>query len=326
MRFIIIAFSLLCAFLLAKKSNFFQTKVLSKVFVISLLVITFLFILLPTSTTNLETASFYIKNKYSKPIPILIQNNKIKDELQKNKFYIENEVKFELNDNIKYNKENFFIAKFKDISYAEITEVSYKSLNFYFPFIAGLENSIKLFPIHVGSAWVAFLGFVLSLLNSIQYLRTKVIIYDRKSFLSSKYGFIFCIMATILGMIWAKHSWGAYWNWDPRQISIFLLLSIYLAYFVLRQSIIQQEKKARFSAVYSIFAGFSSPFLIFILPRISSGLHPGASNGNSSPLISSNQSMMNDNLFIVFAITLFTFTILFLYLYYSSLKNQKNNY
>ena len=100
--------------------------------------------------------------------------------------------------------------------------------------------------------------------------------YELKSIASAELGFLFCILATVTGAIWAKFNWGSFWNWDPRQTSIFILLMIYSAYFVLRSSISEKVKRARISSVYSILAGVTVPFFIFILPRITSGLHPGS--------------------------------------------------
>jgi heme exporter protein C len=69
--------------------------------------------------------------------------------------------------------------------------------------------------------------------------------------------------------------WGVYWNWDPRQTSIFVLLLIYAALFALRSSIEDVARRRQLSAVYSLFAFVTMPFLIFVAPRISdSTLHP----------------------------------------------------
>ena len=50
-------------------------------------------------------------------------------------------------------------------------------------------------------------------------------------------GLVFCLLATLSGSIWARVEWGAFWNWDPRQLSITLLLVYYAAYLALRGQI-----------------------------------------------------------------------------------------
>ena len=49
---------------------------------------------------------------------------------------------------------------------------------------------------------------------------------------------------------------------------------IYGAYFALRSALDTDEKRATLSAVYSIIAGVTVPFFIFIMPRIVASLHP----------------------------------------------------
>ena len=95
------------------------------------------------------------------------------------------------------------------------------------PIIPGLEEKARIIFFHVPTAWLSVLGFVASLAFGIKYLRSKNPEDDIKSATSAGLGFMFCILATVTGAIWAKFSWGTYWNWDPRQTSIFVLLLIY---------------------------------------------------------------------------------------------------
>ena len=76
------------------------------------------------------------------------------------------------------------------------------------------------------------------------------------------------------GAVFAKIMWGAYWNWDPRQTSITILLLIYAAYLALRSAIDDPERRAALSAVYAILAFVTVPFLVFVVPRIYWSLHP----------------------------------------------------
>ena len=76
-------------------------------------------------------------------------------------------------------------------------------------------------------------------------------------------------------MLWAKYTWGSYWSGDPKQNASAIGMLIYLAYFVLRGSIEDLQKKARISAVYNIFAFAMLIPLLFVLPRLTDSLHPG---------------------------------------------------
>ncbi|MBP2628491.1 MAG: cytochrome c assembly protein [Firmicutes bacterium] len=142
------------------------------------------------------------------------------------------------------------------------------------PAVEGLGYLVRIAFFHIPVAWVAVLAFFLSAGWSVQYLRTREIQYDRKSAVAAALGLLFCLLATISGAIFAKLTWGAYWNWDPRQTTIFILLLIYGAYLVLRASIQDEEERARISAVYALLSSLTVPFLVFIIPRFYFSLHP----------------------------------------------------
>jgi len=184
---------------------------------------------------------------------------------------------------------------------------------FEFPDIPGLGETARIIFFHVPAAWVSVLGFLISLYFGFKYLRTKEYNYDIKSVSAAGLGMLFCVLAMVTGSLWAKFAWGSFWNWDPRETSIFILLLIYGAYFALRSALGSDEIRARLSAVYAILAGLTAPFFIFIMPRVIGGLHPGA-EGDSSGSIPIAQLKMPLNMYIVFFTGLVGFTLLFIWL------------
>src|SRR5689334_25203069 len=118
--------------------------------------------------------------------------------------------------------------------------------------------------------------FSISVYHAVRYLRTPTIDIDRKSVEFAQVGLVFGILGTVTGMIWAKYTWGSFWHGDPKQVGAAVALLVYLAYFVLRGSIENNEQKARLSAVYNIFAFAAMIPLIFIIPRMYSSMHPGS--------------------------------------------------
>lgn len=142
---------------------------------------------------------------------------------------------------------------------------------------AQLGEVSRIFFFHVPMAWVAVLAFLLSFVFGLLYLRKRDLTYDMKASIASRLGLWFAILATISGSIFAKFSWGSFWNWDPRETSIFILILIYGAYFALRSAVEPEEKKAVLSSVYSILAFVTVPFLVFVVPRVYQSLHPSNS-------------------------------------------------
>jgi heme exporter protein C len=176
------------------------------------------------------------------------------------------------------------------------------------PYIPALGDRARVLYFHVPTAWVTVLAFLMSMIYSIQYLRKKDILYDYKASSAAGLGLLFCILATVTGAVWAKFNWGAFWNWDPRQTSIFLLLLIYGAYFALRSAIESEESRAKLSAAYAILSFVTVPFFIFILPRIVETLHP-------DPIVNSTGKInMDTGMFIIFLASLAGFTALFFWM------------
>jgi heme exporter protein C len=143
------------------------------------------------------------------------------------------------------------------------------------PQYEGLGNAGRIVIMHVPTAWVSVLAFGVSALYSGLYLWRGRSEHDDYALAAAESGFLFTVLATVTGAIFSQVVWGVYWNWDPRQTSIFVLLLIYAALFALRSAIDDVPRRRQLSAVYSLFAFVTVPFLIFIAPRISdSTLHP----------------------------------------------------
>ncbi len=168
----------------------------------------------------------------------------------------------------------------------------------------------RIFFFHVPVAWVTVLAFLFAMINSILYLSKKDPIYDIQAAVSSQLGFLFAILSTVSGAIFAKYAWGSYWNWDPRETSVFILLLIYGAYLALRSAIEAEDRKANLSAVYSILAFVTVPFLVFVVPRVFQSLHPV-----DSVISSQIKIQMPFLIFLIFLSSLLGFSFLFIWIY-----------
>jgi heme exporter protein C len=185
--------------------------------------------------------------------------------------------------------------------------------------IPGLDELAKIIFFHVPTAWLAVLAFLMAMIYGIKYLVKSDLDDDARSNAALQLGFMFSILATVTGSIWAKFTWGAFWHWDPRETSIFILLLIYGSLFALRSAVENEDKRAKLSAVYSIIAFLTVPFFIFIMPRIMTGLHPGSANDDTSgPVV---DFKMNANMQLIFYLSLTAFTILYFWMWQISYKS-----
>ena len=56
-------------------------------------------------------------------------------------------------------------------------------------------------------------------------------VLDRLSYRMHAFGFpVWTFAVLITGPIWAHQAWGAYWNWDPKEVWAFITWVVYAAY------------------------------------------------------------------------------------------------
>ena len=138
-----------------------------------------------------------------------------------------------------------------------------------------LNETIRTLHFHVPMWFGMIFLFLGSVIYAVKHLNTGSKTFDTYSVQLANMGIAFGILGIITGMIWANYTWGEPWSNDPKQNASAISLLIYLAYFVLRSSIQDEQQRNRISAVFNIFAFFLMVPLLFILPRMSDSLHPG---------------------------------------------------
>ncbi len=158
---------------------------------------------------------------------------------------------------------------------ADISNLHQKS-SITFPFRNILGETIRNTYYHVPLWFAMFILFIAAMIFSIRYLRKMDPADDAKASALTTVGILYGMLGLVTGAIWAKNTWGAYWSFDVKQNMTAVGLLIYCAYFVLRSSFEDPEKKARISAVYNIFAFSTLIPLLYVIPKLTDSLHPGA--------------------------------------------------
>jgi heme exporter protein C len=133
----------------------------------------------------------------------------------------------------------------------------------------------RIFYIHVPVALTAYACFGWAAWKALRLLWTRDQRYDLESYTAVHMGVIFGVLTLITGSIWARTSWGPWWTWSERQLTLFLVLFLfYSAYFMLRYSIEPGPRRANISAVYALFGVVLIP-ISFLAIRLAEGLiHP----------------------------------------------------
>ena len=119
----------------------------------------------------------------------------------------------------------------------------------------------KIMYIHVPSVIVTYLAFFVTFAFGIAYLWKRLLVFDRIAKVSAEIGLIFCAMVLLSGAIWGRPTWGTYWVWDARLTTTLLLFLIFLGYFLLRLSVQDREKEARFASVIGIIGFLDIPIV-----------------------------------------------------------------
>lgn len=165
------------------------------------------------------------------------------------------------------------------LKYAAVAILIYVHIGgllFSVPRLNILNETVRALYFHVPMWFGMVFLFTVSLIYSIRYLRNPKLETDVACVEHANVGLVFGTIGMVTGMLWANYTWGSPWHGDPKQNGAAIALLVYLAYFILRGSVQNQEQKARLSAVYNIFAFAAMIPLIFIIPRMTSSMHPGA--------------------------------------------------
>lgn len=138
-----------------------------------------------------------------------------------------------------------------------------------------LNETIRNMYFHV-TMWFAMIILMLaSVIYSIKHLSSGSRISDLRAKELALTGVVLSIAGLLTGSLWAKFTWGAFWVNDAKLNGAAVTFLIYLAYFILRNSVEDDQKKGRLAAIYNIFAFVMMIVFLGILPRMTDSLHPG---------------------------------------------------
>ena len=144
----------------------------------------------------------------------------------------------------------------------------------------------RIFYFHMGTAWNAFLTFFGVFVAGIAYLVTRKAWWDSLAAACAEIGMVFTSIVMITGSIWAKPIWNTWWAWgDPRLMTTMVLWLIYAAYFLLRSSFPEGDKKYKYCAVFGII-GFLDVPLVWMSIRWWRTIHPVVITGDGAELAS----------------------------------------
>ncbi len=165
-------------------------------------------------------------------------------------------------------------------------------------------NSYRILYIHVASAWMAMLLYVLMAIYCALGLVTNNQLWPMIAAALAPTGALMAFLALWTGSIWGRPTWGTYWVWDARLTSALILFFFYLGFLALQSAIEDWRRADKACAVIGIVGVINVPIVYFSV-QWGNTLHQGASITSSGSSI--HPSMLAALLIMVCAFWAYTF-------------------
>ena len=117
----------------------------------------------------------------------------------------------------------------------------------------------RIFYIHVTTAVVCYVSFVIVAISGAMYLRSRKSVWDQISRSAAVLGVVFTTIVLLTGCMWGARVWGACWTWDPRLTTTLILWFVYVGYLMLRGYIDEHDQKRRVAAIVGILGAVIVP-------------------------------------------------------------------
>jgi heme exporter protein C len=122
-------------------------------------------------------------------------------------------------------------------------------------------ETVKIMFIHVPSAWLAMLGYMLIAVAALGTLIWRHPLADVAAKTAAPIGATFTFVALVTGSLWGKPMWGTYWVWDARLTSVLILFLLYLGLIALWQSIEEPGSAGRAAAILALVGAVNVPII-----------------------------------------------------------------
>lgn len=136
---------------------------------------------------------------------------------------------------------------------------------FLTPTDANQGDAVRIMYVHVPTAWIAYLAFIVTGLASLGLLlkKTSSLMLDRVAGACAEVGVLFMAMTLISGSLWGRLTWGTFWAWDPRLTTTAFLFVTYVGYLAVRRLGGSPQQRAQRSAVIASLAVLEIPLVHF---------------------------------------------------------------
>ena len=163
-------------------------------------------------------------------------------------------------------------------------------------------STVRIMYVHVPSAWLALLTYVIMTLYSIVGLAFKIPFGFIVNTAVAPIGAVFTLICIISGSLWGKPMWGTWWVWDARLTSVAILFIIYLIIIFMNLSFENRIVREKVVAIFILVGSVNLPIVKFSVDWWNTLHQPATISKLSKPSI--DPSMMTPLIIMTFAFIL----------------------
>ncbi len=176
-------------------------------------------------------------------------------------------------------------------------------------------ETVRIMFVHVPAAWMALFVYSVMALASALALIFRHPLADAAAKTAAPIGAVFCFLALATGSLWGKPMWGAWWVWDARLTSMFVLFLLYIGYMAIWSAIDEPHRAAQVARIVALAGFVNVPIVKFSVDWWNSLHQPASVFRAGGPAI--DKSMLWPLLVMGLA-----YTFLFLALHLTSIRAE----
>jgi heme exporter protein C len=176
-------------------------------------------------------------------------------------------------------------------------------------------ETVRIMYVHVPAAWASLMIYTIMAIASAVAIIFRHPLADAAAKCAAPLGAVFCALALVTGSIWGKPMWGAWWVWDARLTSMFVLMLLYIGYIAIWQAIEEPQRAAMIARIVALVGWINIPIIKFSVTWWNSLHQPASVMRMGGPTI--DRSMLWPLLVMGLA-----YTLLFLALHLTSMRSE----
>lgn len=175
--------------------------------------------------------------------------------------------------------------------------------------------TVRIMFVHVPAAWLAMMCYTIMAVSSLGSLVWRHPLADVAVRAAAPIGATFTALALITGSLWGKPMWGAWWVWDARLTSFFVLFLMYLGLIALNRAMEDTGRAGRVSAILVLLGFINIPIIKFSVDWWNT-LHQPAS------VFRADGPTIHPSLLYPLLVMAVAFTLLFFTLHIKAMRNE----